>query len=88
MATANLNFTIAPNPIATSGQLEFDLPESAEMRISLFDVRGAEIKVLSQRTFTSGVHKVVLELQDLPGGNYYLRIQGGSWVKSLPLIKT
>ncbi len=73
-----------PNPFVNQTKIEFTV-KSGWARISLFDVLGHEIKVLSNRRFKEGTHSLILEGHKLPAGNYYCHIKTdyGQEVKQL-----
>ncbi|MFK7981944.1 MAG: T9SS type A sorting domain-containing protein [Saprospiraceae bacterium] len=63
-----------PNPFTQQTKIEFTL-KAGWARISLFDVLGHEIKVLSHQRFNEGTHAVTLEGQGLPTGSYYCHVR-------------
>ena len=73
--------TVAPNPIATSAGISFDLRESGAVKVSVFDIAGREVATSALGTFGPGRHQVRWEARDavgrrLPSGMYFLRMQG------------
>ncbi len=77
-----------PNPFIQQTKIEFTL-KSGWARISLFDVLGHEIKVLSNRRFNEGTHSIILEGNGLPTGSYYCHVKTdyGQEVKRLIKVK-
>ncbi|NQT63047.1 MAG: family 16 glycosylhydrolase [Candidatus Marinimicrobia bacterium] len=64
---------IFPNPFNDSTRLEFSIPETAEVKISLFDLRGAEVKILASQLYTRGAYQLLLQGNDLSSGVYFVR---------------
>ncbi|MGM0506341.1 MAG: T9SS type A sorting domain-containing protein, partial [Bacteroidota bacterium] len=63
-----------PNPFTTETTIEFSLPEQVEIRLSVHDLLGREVQVLSQGTLPSGVHRIPFDGQGLASGIYFYRL--------------
>jgi hypothetical protein len=63
-----------PNPADGSTRISFNTP-GGWIRISLFDNRGIQLKVLTEQQFTPGEHTINLDTHDLASGMYYYRLQ-------------
>ena len=48
----------------------FELAESGEIRLTLVDQTGREVRRLSQETDTRGRHAMIFDVSDLPAGAY------------------
>ena len=57
-------------------------------RVSIYDVLGNEIRVLAERQFSAGEHKINFEARDLPAGNYYYRIVTKDRQKTKGMVKS
>ena len=66
---------IFPNPFNHSAIMEFSLPGSAVVNISLYDLRGAEVKHITSRSYSSGQHQLMLGGDDLASGVYFVRFE-------------
>lgn len=77
-----------PNPFINQTKIEFTL-QAGWARISLFDVLGHEIKILSNQRFNEGTHSLILNGQGLPSGSYYchIRTDYGQAVKRLVKVR-
>ncbi|MEL6986600.1 MAG: DUF1501 domain-containing protein [Bacteroidota bacterium] len=75
-----------PNPFENFTDIEFTC-EQERVRISIFDVIGNEIKVLSDQNFNAGTHKVRFEAHGMPAGNYYYRITIGNKFTTKLMVK-
>ena len=85
--STDLIISAYPNPCTDI--LKIDLTATGErMRLSLFDTRGAEIKVISGRTLAAGKHSLTTEVRQLSKGTYYLRYATGSLQKTVTVIKS
>jgi hypothetical protein len=73
-------FPARPNPFRPSTRLSFELSESSEVRITVFDVVGRQVARLADRAFPRGVHAVAWRGVDdhgalLPAGTYFARLE-------------
>ena len=81
-----LEFNAYPNPFDQTTTIEFTV-KSGWVKISLFDVIGSELKVLTNQKFTAGKHQILMEGHDLAAGSYYYRIQTDYGQKTKRLVK-
>ncbi|MBO9611547.1 MAG: T9SS type A sorting domain-containing protein [Dyadobacter sp.] len=75
-----------PNPATGPTEIAFYLPQAAEARIDLFNVRGQFIRQLRNTAFPGGWNFIQTDLADLRSGVYVYRLTTGKVVKSLKLI--
>jgi len=75
----------APNPFETITQIYFTC-QNERVRLSVFDLKGQEIKVLIDKKMPSGAHHVSFNGQGLPAGNYFYRLQLESGVQKSKLM--
>ena len=75
---SNQLFSIYPNPInLSSNLLSFDYISSSSksIEISIFDLKGNNIKDLSPILVSQGINQVeISSIKNLPSGNYFLLI--------------
>ena len=76
-----------PSPFGQTFNLKFSLLGNQDVRIDLSNVEGKEVKVISNKKYTSGEHQVLIEGHGLPSGVYFVRIQAGNGVKTLRVVK-
>lgn len=79
-------FNVFPNPVNGSGTIQLNA-QGEDLRISIYDQLGREIKVIAHETFASGKHNIPFETGALPQGNYHIRISGGGWQQTRKLVK-
>lgn len=82
-------FTIYPNPVNQTVNLDFKLNESEELSIDLFDINGAKItNLIKGKSFQTGYHSQKLELPEaLSKGIYFLNISNGSTASNVKIVK-
>lgn len=90
----NLNFYLKdakPNPAnGEFTEIGFVLDKSMNIRVELYDILGNLVKTLYSGFASAGVHAVVLNTNEIPGGAYYYRLtteDGSSVTKSLSVVK-
>ena len=69
--------------------IRFRLPESAQVRLVVYDVLGRPVRVLLDGTREAGTHEVVFEASNLPSGTYLVQLvtPAGSFVQTMQLVK-
>ncbi len=75
-----------PNPFGAGDALyttiEFSLPQSSQVQISIYDVLGREITQLIDQRFGAGTHSIKLSGEDLPAGIYIYKMQAGDFIST------
>ncbi len=75
-----------PNPFNATTTLSFDLPQSAKVRLSVFDLLGREVAVLVDAVVVAGSHRVSFDGADLASGIYFARLAAGDRVQTRKLV--
>ena len=67
----------ASRPVSTAGRatLSYTVPHRAIVRVTLLDVQGRELTVLTQGAREAGRYTVSLEAASLPPGLHFVRLQ-------------
>jgi hypothetical protein len=73
----------SPNPARGSTEVVFDLPEARAVRLEVYNLQGARVRVLADNTYVAGSHRVTWNGTDEAGhrvgtGVYYLRLDAGA----------
>lgn len=78
-----------PNPFNPLTTIPFELKNSGEIRLSVFDVTGKEVAVLADGYKHSGNHQVSFDASGLSSGIYFYKLKTGLGIysKSLILVK-
>lgn len=58
-----------PNPFNPSTNISFSLPQSADIKLSVFNILGREVKTLATGTFEAGTHTVTWDGTNDAGGS-------------------
>lgn len=67
-----------PNPFNPSTTINFDVPSDASVKLSLYDVQGKLVRILTTESKPAGYYSVTFNASDLPSGTYFYRIEANS----------
>ncbi|MGD8779407.1 MAG: endo-1,4-beta-xylanase [Ignavibacteria bacterium] len=78
-----------PNPFNPSTIIEFALPKKSEVKITVYNILGKRVALLTDKSYNAGIHKINFDASTLTSGVYFYRIEAGefSQVKKMILIK-
>jgi len=78
-----------PNPFNPSTTIEFTLPKTSKVKLSVYNVLGQEVAVILNENMNAGVHKITFNGERLSSGLYFYKLVGGEYVsvKKMMLIK-
>src|SRR5262249_15273385 len=65
---------IAPHPVLGAAHIRFDMPRSASIRLSVYDMQGREVAVLADGPWDSGTHQLDWRDQGASPGLYFVRL--------------
>jgi len=71
-----------PNPFNPVTAIEYQIPQVSLVKITLYNVLGQEIRMITNEIKEAGVHKVNIDASDLNSGVYFYKIESGSFVKT------
>ncbi|MCE3278158.1 MAG: hypothetical protein K0S44_349 [Bacteroidetes bacterium] len=80
------NAIIFPNPALQSTTLMFNLSETQKVRISLSDITGKEIQLITEELMTKGKQQLNINISKIPAGIYVCSLQGAFGKKVLKLV--
>jgi hypothetical protein len=78
-----------PNPFNPTTVINYELPITSNVRLSVFDILGKEVELLVSERQNAGSHPVMFNAANLPSGVYFYRLQAGNYkaVRKLLLLK-
>jgi hypothetical protein len=78
-----------PNPFNPSTSIQYYIPNSRNVRLEIFDIRGELMDVLVDGCMPAGDHLTVWKSERKPSGTYFYRLlyEGFSQTKSMVLLK-
>jgi photosystem II stability/assembly factor-like uncharacterized protein len=75
-----------PNPFNPTTTIEFSLPHSAFVTLSIFNILGGEVAALCSENVQSGTHQIKWDAQGFPSGIYFYRLQVGAFTETKKLL--
>lgn len=78
-----------PNPFNPSTIITYQLPNDGNVKLSVFDMIGQEVKVLVNSHRQAGTYNIRLDAGALPSGVYFYKLQAGDFTETrkMTLIK-
>ncbi len=78
-------FSTSPNPVSSSAVIAYSVPETQNVRISLFNAMGQEVRTLVNALVTKGDNTYTLDASDLTSGSYLVKIVANDFVSTQKL---
>jgi flagellar hook assembly protein FlgD len=80
-----------PNPFVRDASIEFTLAETADVRLSIYDVAGRLVRNVTRETLPRGEHRISWDGRNehgdrVAGGVYFVRLSAGNVEESLTLV--
>ena len=75
-----------PNPFNPATRIDFALPVTSPVRLSVYNMLGQEVATLVNGTITAGSHTVSFDGSRLASGIYFYRLVAGSYVNTMRMI--
>ena len=78
-----------PNPFNPTTTIKFNLPEAGNVKLTLFNILGQELKTLVNEFKEAGVHTLNFDASELNSGMYLYKLEAGSFVqiRKMTLVK-
>jgi hypothetical protein len=75
-----------PNPFNPSTQIDFYLPQAANVRVDVFNLLGQKVETLVDGNLGAGLHSVEWRASQLASGIYLYRLQSGNSVETKKML--
>jgi hypothetical protein len=84
LPTAYALYQSKPNPAPGSATIAFDLPETAPVTLTVYDLTGRKVATVVNETLTAGEHAA--EVSGLAPGVYVYRMNAGSFMAARKMV--
>jgi hypothetical protein len=81
----NSNLSVGPNPVETSSTVNYTVAQNANVRLSVFNLLGQEVVLLTDGLHAQGNYNVQLNAAGLTSGSYRLVMTVGANTTSIPV---
>lgn len=85
-AHSNLELSVIPNPFQTTTTIAFQLKQSTDINLTVYDMAGRKIKQLAGGSFNAGSHEIVWENNNQPPGVYLAKLIHGNNIQTVKMI--
>jgi hypothetical protein len=68
-----------PNPFNPQTAIEFALPKASEVKLSVYDVSGRLVTILTEGTYQAGIYTMVWNGSNLASGVYFYELRAGEF---------
>ncbi|HPS65976.1 MAG TPA: T9SS type A sorting domain-containing protein, partial [Ignavibacteria bacterium] len=77
-----------PNPFNPETMIDFSIPSTEKVNITLYDITGKAVAVLLNKSMTAGSHTIRMNAgaMNLNSGIYFYRITAGSFTDSKAMV--
>jgi len=78
-----------PNPFNPTTTIKYQIPQSSNVKIEVFDILGRVVKILANEQKAAGRYEIKFDASSLASGIYYYRIKANEFIqtKKMLLIK-
>ena len=74
-----------PNPFNPSTKVQFSVPQQSDVKITLHDMLGREVKLLFDDKVGAGMQDFVVDAGNLASGVYLVRMIAGTFNKTIKI---
>lgn len=86
-ATTILRLSAAPNPSSSTARIQYELPTAGAVILTVQNVLGATVRTISGGPVqAAGAHELVLPVQQLAAGVYFVRLTTGPLIQTSRLV--
>ena len=75
-----------PNPFNPTTTIEFEVPKSSFVELSVFDVLGKKVATLVSEELAPGLHRRTFDAHNFSSGVFFYRLRAGSFVQTKKVV--
>ena len=76
----------SPNPASQRSQISFNLPNAANVDLSIFNIAGQKVATLAKGPMSAGAHNVDWQTNQVSNGVYFYQLQSGNRLVSQKIL--
>jgi len=75
-----------PNPFNPVTNIEFSIPKSGHVKLSVFDINGKQVSVLADQNLSVGTYNADFDAEHLSSGVYFYTLETNSFIQTKRMI--
>jgi|GEM_PF-1212422 len=83
---SSITVSTSPNPFNPDTRIAFDLPVTAWLNLTVYDLQGRIVTVLAEGLYSPGNYKYIFNGKDLASGIYFYRLNAGNFTAAGKLL--
>lgn len=85
LSKPSLSFSVFPNPVGDTAEIDITIDQNSDMAIRLMDIAGKTVRT-EKPYFIKGTHHISMDVSDLPKGVYILSVKGGATLREERIV--
>ena len=83
----DMGLLVYPNPTKATAQIRFELENSGNVQIGIYEMSGRMLKNMQFKNLNKGLNNLDLNLESLPKGNYLVKLLAGQHIANTKFVK-
>lgn len=75
-----------PNPYNPSTNIRFELPQTSDVQLTIYNTIGQEVSTLLNKKMTAGTHSLTFDASGLPSGVYIYQLKTEEFSRSRKML--
>ncbi len=85
--SGHTNLYVFPNPVENTANINITMHQSADAIIGIINLTGSLVKPTIQKRLKSGSQEIKINIEELPAGIYFIRLQTNERISIKKIIK-
>lgn len=82
-AALSIDMNMYPNPVIENAKLSYNLPNSADVKIEVYNMIGKKVKELTKTNQLLGKHEVDIDFESYANGVYFVKLNADGLSKTI-----
>jgi photosystem II stability/assembly factor-like uncharacterized protein len=83
----SFSLTNYPNPFTNQTTIRFDIKNTANVSIKMYDQMGRLVRTVAEEQMESGEKRIIFDASNLAPGMYYCNLRAGAFAETRPMLK-